>query len=101
MDDRDLLQHLIRGPASGDALAKAAGQTRAAVWKRIEALRHAGVGIAAQAGRGYALTQPLDLLDPGVIRAALPAAARSGVAELDVAWTIDSTNSELLRRGGS
>ena len=100
MDDRDLLQHLIRGPASGDALAKAAGQTRAAVWKRIEALRQAGVGIAAQAGRGYALTQPLDLLDPAALRAALPAAVQAGIAELEVVWTIDSTNSELLRRRG-
>ncbi|GAB3348083.1 bifunctional biotin--[acetyl-CoA-carboxylase] ligase/biotin operon repressor BirA [Lysobacter tyrosinilyticus] len=100
MDDRDLLLHLIRGPASGDALAKAAGQTRAAVWKRIEALRQAGVGIAAQAGRGYALTQPLDLLDPAAILAALPADAQSGLAGLEVAWSIDSTNSELLRRRG-
>jgi BirA family biotin operon repressor/biotin-[acetyl-CoA-carboxylase] ligase len=100
MDDRALLQHLIRGPASGDALAKAAGQTRAAVWKRIEALRQAGVGIAAQAGRGYALTQPLDLLDPAAIRAALPAAGAARIADLEVAWSIDSTNSELLRRRG-
>ncbi|MBM7093000.1 HTH domain-containing protein, partial [Streptomyces sp. S12] len=43
MDDRALLQRLIAGPATGDALAAAAGQTRAAVWKRIEALREAGV----------------------------------------------------------
>ena len=98
MDDRALLEHLIRGPASGDALAKAAGQTRAAVWKRIESLRHAGVEITAQAGRGYALAQPLDLLDAESIRAALPDGVAAGIAGLDVAWTIDSTNSELLRR---
>jgi BirA family biotin operon repressor/biotin-[acetyl-CoA-carboxylase] ligase len=98
MDDRALLEHLIRGPASGDALAKAAGQTRAAVWKRIEGLRQAGVGIAAQPGRGYALTQPLDLLDAHRIRATLPAAVAARVGSLEVAWSIDSTNSELLRR---
>lgn len=98
MDDRALLEHLIRGPASGDALARAAGQTRAAVWKRIEALRQAGLDIVARPGRGYALAQPLDLLDAEAILAILPAAVRSHVGRLDIAWSIDSTNSELLRR---
>ena len=98
MDDRALLQRLIQGPATGDALASAAGQTRAAVWKRIEALREAGVAIEAKPGRGYALAQPLDLLDADAIRAALPAAARARLAELEVAWSLDSTNTELLRR---
>lgn len=98
MDDRALLEHLIRGPASGDALAKAAGQTRAAVWKRIEALRQAGLGIDAQPGRGYALTQPLDLLDASTILAGLPAQAAGRITRLEVAWSIDSTNTELLRR---
>jgi len=98
MDDRALLEHLIRGPASGDELARAAGQTRAAVWKRIEALREAGLEIAAQPGRGYALVQPLDLLEADAILAALPPAVRSQIGQLDIAWSIDSTNSELLRR---
>ncbi|WP_031372692.1 bifunctional biotin--[acetyl-CoA-carboxylase] ligase/biotin operon repressor BirA [Lysobacter antibioticus] len=98
MDDRALLQHLIAGPATGDALASAAGQTRAAVWKRIEALREAGVAIEAKPGRGYALSQPLDLLDAEAIVAALSAPTRLRLAALEVAWSIDSTNSELLRR---
>lgn len=98
MDDRALLQHLIAGPATGDALASAAGQTRAAVWKRIEALREAGIAIEAKPGRGYALSQPLDLLDAEAIVAALSAPTRARLAALEVAWSIDSTNSELLRR---
>lgn len=98
MDDRALLSRLIHGPATGDALAGAAGQTRAAVWKRIQALREAGVAIEAKPGRGYALSQPLDLLDSGAIAAALPASARARLSAIDVAWSIDSTNSELLRR---
>lgn len=99
MDDRALLEQLIRGPATGDALARAAGQTRAAVWKRIESLRQAGIGIAAQPGRGYALSHPLDLLEAATIRAALPQAVAGQVSNLEVAWSIDSTNSALLRRG--
>ena len=101
MDDRDLLARLAAGPASGDHLAREAGTSRAAIWKRIEALRAAGVGIAARAGAGYALEQPLDLLDAGAIEAALPPDARVELANLDVAWSIDSTNSELLRRNTS
>lgn len=98
MDERALLQRLIAGPASGDALARASGQTRAAVWKRIEALREAGVAIEAKPGRGYALSQPLDLLDAEAIAAALPASERARLAQIEVAWSLDSTNSELLRR---
>ena len=96
--DRALLSRLADGPVSGDALAREAGLTRAAVWKRIEALRGAGLRIEARPGRGYALAAPVDLLDAGRILAALPAAVRGGLAGLEVAWSLDSTNSELLRR---
>ncbi|HKN77698.1 MAG TPA: biotin--[acetyl-CoA-carboxylase] ligase [Lysobacter sp.] len=98
MDDRALLVRLAAGPASGDLLAREAGTSRTAVWKRIEALRAAGVGISAQAGVGYALARPLDLLDADTIRAALTPAAARELALLEVAWSIDSTNTELLRR---
>lgn len=98
LHDRDLLLRLMAGPATGDALARQAGLTRAAVWKRIAALRSAGVDVRAQPGRGYVLAQPLDLLDADAILADLPMARQSEVASLDVAWSLDSTNSELLRR---
>lgn len=97
-DERRLLQRLMAGPASGDALAHESGQTRAAVWKRIEGLREAGIEIAAAPGRGYVLAQPLDLLEADAIRAGVAASAAGELAALEVAWTIDSTNSELLRR---
>lgn len=96
--ERCLLQRLADGPVGGDVLAREAGLTRAAVWKRIDALRDAGIAIAAAPGHGYRLEQPLDLLDAGKIRDALPASALTQLASLDVAWSLDSTNSELLRR---
>ena len=99
--DRALLQRLAAGPVSGDALARESGLTRAAVWKRIEALREAGVAIDARAGRGYALAAPVELLDAAAIRAALPPAVAGQLADLDVAWSLDSTNSELLRRSSA
>ncbi|MGH8061697.1 MAG: bifunctional biotin--[acetyl-CoA-carboxylase] ligase/biotin operon repressor BirA [Pseudoxanthomonas sp.] len=96
--EREILQRLIAGPMSGDALARDAGLTRAAMWKRVQALREAGVEIDAQAGRGYTLRNPVELLQADAIIDGLPAHVRAGIASLDLAWSLDSTNSELLRR---
>ncbi|MDR7194219.1 BirA family biotin operon repressor/biotin-[acetyl-CoA-carboxylase] ligase [Luteimonas terrae] len=93
-----MLQRLIAGPVSGDTLARESGQTRAAVWKRIGLLREAGVPIVARPGLGYTLAQPLALLDADTILDALSAADRARMASLEIAWSIDSTNAELLRR---
>ncbi|KRG75683.1 biotin--protein ligase [Stenotrophomonas chelatiphaga] len=97
MDDRELLAKLAAGPLSGDALARELGQTRAAIWKRIQGLRTAGVAIEGRAGDGYTLSQPVDLLDAGGIRAALPAPADALLDDLQVTWSTVSTNTELLR----
>ncbi len=97
MSDRALLARLCAGPASGAALATELGISRAAVWKRIEALRAAGVDVQAVPGRGYALATPLELLDADTLRAALSPEARAALASLSVAFEIDSTNAQALR----
>lgn len=97
VDDRQLLAKLGAGRLSGDALARELGQTRAAIWKRIQGLRAAGIAIEGRAGDGYQLQQPLDLLDVDTLRAALPAAVLPLLASLDIAWSVGSTNTELLR----
>jgi BirA family biotin operon repressor/biotin-[acetyl-CoA-carboxylase] ligase len=99
VSDRDLLARLAQGPCSGAALAKELGLTRAAVWKRIEALRADGVEIEARTGRGYALAAPVTLLDAGRIAALLPPSLRARWPVPEVVWEIDSTNAELIRRG--
>ena len=101
MNDRDLLLHLAEGPRSGSELARAFGLTRAAVWKRIQSLREAGIGILARPGTGYVLETPLDLLDAARIQSDLPADAAREIATCELAWRIDSTNAELLRRPAS
>lgn len=98
MDDRELLAKLGTGALSGDALARELGQTRAAIWKRIQGLRAAGVAIEGRAGDGYRLLQPLQLLDREHILAHLPPAVSAAVAGLEIGWSLGSTNSELLRR---
>lgn len=90
---RDLLLALADGPVSGDRLARQFGQTRAAVWKRVEALRGAGLRIEATPGRGYVLAEAPDLLDGEAIRRHMAC----DVARLEVAWSTDSTNAALLR----
>ena len=100
MNDRDLLAVLAAGPTSGEALAARLGISRSAVHKRMESLRESGIGIDAQAGRGYALRAPCDLLDADAIRARLTEPARALLATLDVEWIVDSSNSVLLRREG-
>lgn len=93
-----LLLRLAAGPVSGDTLARESGLTRAAIWKRIQALRSAGIAISARRGHGYMLDVPPDLLDADAIAAALPPRVRERVQGPEVAWSIDSTNSELMRR---
>jgi BirA family biotin operon repressor/biotin-[acetyl-CoA-carboxylase] ligase len=98
VDDRELLAKLGAGPLSGDALARELGQTRAAVWKRIQGLRAAGVAIDGRAGDGYRLERPVELLSAATIRAALAPDVANLLADLQVGWTVASTNSELLQR---
>jgi BirA family biotin operon repressor/biotin-[acetyl-CoA-carboxylase] ligase len=98
MNEAELVRALAAGPVSGDTLARAAGVTRAAIWKRIVALRELGLDVSATPGQGYALARPVQLLDPDRIRAGLAPAAAALLESLGVAWRVDSTNSELLRR---
>lgn len=79
-------------------MARDFGMTRAAVWKRIQNLRAAGVDIEGRAGDGYGLAYPVELLDADTIRKALCAEADASLNTLEVAWTLESTNATLLKR---
>lgn len=96
--EKALLLRLASGPVSGDLLAREAGLTRAAVWKRIGALRAAGIVIEARPGLGYSLATAPDLLDARIIAEHLPESVRALVHGPEVAWSTGSTNSDLLRR---
>src|SRR5207244_9156289 len=52
------------GPLSGEELARRLGCSRAAVWKRIAALRELGYGIDGRRPGGYALRAVPDRLGP-------------------------------------
>jgi len=78
---------------SGEAISKEMGCSRTAVWKHIEALREMGVGVDALAGQGYRLLEPLELLNGDRIRSHLEPEAESGLNELVLLPSVDSTNS--------
>lgn len=80
---------------SGEALAQAAGVTRAALAKRIAHLQDWGLEIEARAGLGYRLAQPLERLDAAAIRRAMSAAANTLLGGLAVGLRLDSTNERL------
>jgi BirA family biotin operon repressor/biotin-[acetyl-CoA-carboxylase] ligase len=83
---------------SGEDIADALGCSRSAVWKQVETLRALGVGVESMAGKGYWLTEPLELLEPDAIERALPEREAAYLNAIEVWPQLDSTNSELLRR---
>ena len=104
MNQPDAIQHeliasLVGGKTvSGSDLAQRLGISRAAVWKRMKALRELGLPISANAGAGYRLQHSVQLLDSRAIQRRLSASAKRRVQTVDVDWQVDSTNSALMRR---
>ncbi len=80
---------------SGEALGRACGVSRAAVWKAIDGLRARGVPIEALPGRGYRLSGGVELLDASLIRAGLPAGS---AVDVEVELATGSTNQDLMGR---
>lgn len=83
---------------SGEDIARVLGVTRSAVWYGIRDIAGAGFEVESVRGRGYRLAQPVSLLDPARVHLALGGAA--GRIALEVRDTLDSTNTELMRRAG-
>ena len=93
----ELLRLLADGSLhSGEELAAKLAISRAAVWKQLQQLDEWGVGLDAQAGQGYRLSAPLDLLDAGAIRTALPLWSAGKLRQLEVHEELDSTSDRLL-----
>ncbi|VAX06804.1 Biotin operon repressor / Biotin--protein ligase [hydrothermal vent metagenome] len=98
-----LIQRLADGKFhSGEGLAQTLGISRTAVWKYLKGLREQlGIDIHAVTGRGYCLPYPLDLLDTEKIMQALPAKTLKHLHNLEVQYSIDSTNAYLLRQAAA
>jgi BirA family biotin operon repressor/biotin-[acetyl-CoA-carboxylase] ligase len=79
---------------SGEQIAERLGVSRAAVWKRIRALRGVGYVIEGTRGVGYRLTGRPDRIDAGELRGLLlPGGPWREIVVLDAT---DSTNSRAM-----
>lgn len=98
---RTVRDHIINALSSdnfisGQTLGQELDISRAAISKHIKALMEMGVDIYSVTGKGYKLSQPLNLLCQRKIVKALPKGAE--MLDIEVHSLIDSTNSYLLRR---
>lgn len=82
------------GFLSGEELSRRLGQSRAAVWKAVKALRQEGYEIEARTGLGYRLAAAPDILTEAEIRSFLGETRRVG-KELRCFDELDSTNNYL------
>lgn len=88
--------------AGGDFLpsshiAKQLGTTPQAIRARLSALTKLGLPLQAVAGRGYRLSQPLELLSQDSVRAGMTHQTLHLLSKLEILEEVDSTNLHLLR----
>lgn len=81
---------------SGVMLAEKYGVSRSAISDALRDASDSGIGIFSLTRKGYRLAAPLELLDIGRIRSSLGDNANR--VDVEVLASIDSTNSELMRR---
>ncbi len=97
-----ILELLIGGGfVSGEAIAREMGISRAAVWKRIDALRASGFPIISSGKRGYMLDADADIVLPEIVACGLNTSLIG--KSLDYSPVIGSTNKrakELMAEGG-
>jgi BirA family biotin operon repressor/biotin-[acetyl-CoA-carboxylase] ligase len=85
---------------SGEELAGRLGVSRSAFWKAVRTLRALGTPLEAVRNRGYRLERATEPLDASRISGQLPREVRECVVRLETEWSVGSTNTALLERGG-
>ncbi|MEX2129866.1 MAG: bifunctional biotin--[acetyl-CoA-carboxylase] ligase/biotin operon repressor BirA [Pseudohongiellaceae bacterium] len=83
---------------SGEDLGRSLNVSRTAIWKQIRKLKQLGLEIESVSGRGYCLAHGVTLLNRQAIREGLSPQSDSALSEIDLYLSIDSTNSEAMRR---
>lgn len=96
MSERSILSRLCQRPATMPMLATELSLGEAAVRAGIVALREAGAPIVEIEGVGFALSEPLQLLDAEKILGALDPACRTQVHSISVAFDTASTQADAL-----
>lgn len=96
--DLQLLQQLSNGHFySGESLAQQLGVSRTTIWKEINRLEEQyAVKVQSVKGRGYRLSQPLELLDESRIYTHIPESSKSQLQSIELLPIVDSTNRYLM-----
>ncbi|MES9940419.1 MAG: bifunctional biotin--[acetyl-CoA-carboxylase] ligase/biotin operon repressor BirA [Candidatus Thiodiazotropha sp. 6PLUC2] len=99
-DNFDLVKIMADGRFhSGEELGAKLGVSRAAVWKKLQLVKDRYLlGIDAVKGKGYRLSESLDLLDREKIIERLQQSNPGTLPSLNIHTTIDSTNSWLMQQ---
>ncbi|WP_428036926.1 bifunctional biotin--[acetyl-CoA-carboxylase] ligase/biotin operon repressor BirA [Amphritea sp.] len=81
---------------SGQALGKALGVSRSAIWKQIKSIEESGLEIYSVKGRGYRIPGGLDLLNRELIDDALDSDVSGKLRLIDIDLAIPSTNAKAM-----
>lgn len=99
INDEKLIGFLSDGEFhSGEEIGLQLGVSRTAIWKRLKKLSSLGLVVDSVKGRGYCLSQKIELLDKCNIEAYLSSRSKLAINELDIVSITDSTNNHLLER---
>jgi BirA family biotin operon repressor/biotin-[acetyl-CoA-carboxylase] ligase len=80
---------------SGEELGAALGLSRAAIWKRLQALEALGLDVQSVRGKGYRVAGGLEFLDETTLREGM---GEARALPLVLAMTTGSTNEDALAR---
>jgi BirA family biotin operon repressor/biotin-[acetyl-CoA-carboxylase] ligase len=83
---------------SGEKLGSRLNISRTAVWKLVQKLVELGLEIDAVKGRGYRLSQAVELMNSERILHQLTPATNKLLSGLEINFEVDSTNSYLIRK---
>jgi len=96
--DRILIESLADGRFhSGTEIAQVMGISRAGVWKHVRRLENFGLEVVSVPGKGYRLTQGIELLDGEKILQELDPAVTGLMGPLHIESVLESTNSSLMQ----
>lgn len=83
---------------TGETLGQQFGVSKAAIWKAVKKLSDVNLDVHSVRGKGYRLSEALNLLDAAQILAQLPPDRGEQLSALELLHTVDSTNSHAMRR---
>ena len=81
---------------SGSELGNITGRSRSAVWKSIQSLRDSGIEIFSVHGKGYRLSNKVELLEYDRIAFFLDTPTKNKIKDLEIHFELASTNSYLM-----